>query len=315
MEKLAYFFIDDVIWCLRDITRQKPLSLFDNPFMSALKKAHDKYGLTVQLNLFYRTDFFYGSDEFTLSDVTDSYKSEWACNSDWLKLAFHAKQEFPDYPYVNADYEDVKADCESVLKEIRRFAGEESIAYILVPHWLPISKDGCRALYDCGVRIMSPSYGDRTAYNGDKSTLPYGHAARLLQNRKKETMLFTRAGKDLAIKKSISSYNHLNSEQYQQVSFKMKCIIDKETKMGFKALSGGPCLNLYKYDEIEPGFAPLIGEEYIGFATHEQYFYSDYYDYQPEYADKILLAAKILHNNGYRFITADEQIDRCYAEN
>ena len=42
MEKLAYFYIDDVIWCLRDITRQKPESIFDHPFMSALKEAHDQ---------------------------------------------------------------------------------------------------------------------------------------------------------------------------------------------------------------------------------------------------------------------------------
>ena len=30
--KKAHFLIDDVIWVLRDITRQRPNSLFDNPF-------------------------------------------------------------------------------------------------------------------------------------------------------------------------------------------------------------------------------------------------------------------------------------------
>ena len=44
--------------------------------MNMLKTAHDKYGLKVQLNLFYRTDSFYGYDEFRLCDVTDKYKSE-----------------------------------------------------------------------------------------------------------------------------------------------------------------------------------------------------------------------------------------------
>ena len=58
MSKKAYFFIDDVIWCMREITRLKPVSIFDVPFLEMLKKAHDLYGLTVQLNLFYRTDFF-----------------------------------------------------------------------------------------------------------------------------------------------------------------------------------------------------------------------------------------------------------------
>ena len=76
MDKKAYFFIDDTIWVMRDLTRLRPASMFDNDFLKALKKAHDDTGLTVQLNLFYRTDFFYGSDEFTLADMTDAYKAE-----------------------------------------------------------------------------------------------------------------------------------------------------------------------------------------------------------------------------------------------
>ena len=47
MSKKAYFFIDDVIWCMREITRLKPVSIFDVPFLEMLKKAHDLYGLTV----------------------------------------------------------------------------------------------------------------------------------------------------------------------------------------------------------------------------------------------------------------------------
>ncbi len=106
--KKCFFFIDDVIWCLRDIARQKPKSIFDHHFLKALKKAHDMYGLKVQLNLFYRLDFYYGMDEFTLKDMPDTYKKEWEENSDWLRFGFHSLQEFPDYPFVNADYDDVK---------------------------------------------------------------------------------------------------------------------------------------------------------------------------------------------------------------
>jgi len=126
LEKKAFFFIDDVIWTLRDLTRNKPASLFDNPFLKVLKTAHDLYGLKVQLNVFYRTDFYYGDDEFTLADVTDAYRAEWEAASDWLKLAFHAKQEFPDYPFVNADYDTVKHVFDVTQKEVFRFAGEKS---------------------------------------------------------------------------------------------------------------------------------------------------------------------------------------------
>ena len=74
--KKAYFFIDDVIWLFRDLTRQHPASMFDNFFLKELKKAHDLYGEKFQLNIFYRTDFFYGSDEFTLAEMPDTYKAE-----------------------------------------------------------------------------------------------------------------------------------------------------------------------------------------------------------------------------------------------
>ena len=229
MEKLAYFFIDDTIWCLRDIAREKPKSIYDNAFFKMLKKGHDDYGMTVQLNLFYRTDFFYGDDEFTLKEMPDTYKEEFQEASSWLRFAFHAKQEFPDYPYVNASYEDVKNNYEAIINEVKRFAGEECIADALVPHWLPISKEGCRALHDCGVRVLSVSSGDRTEYTGDESVLPYGHAARLLHNRQPETMLFTRKTNDKRITSSISAYNHLDTEQYDYTFGKNRSILDEES--------------------------------------------------------------------------------------
>ena len=310
MRKYAYFFIDDVIWCMRDITRQMPESIFDVPFMSMLKKAHDLYGLTVQLNLFYRTDFYYGNDEFTLSDMTDAYKAEWEANSDWLKLAFHAKQEFPDYPYVNASYEDVKANYEAIINEIKRFAGEKSIAHAVVPHWLPISKEGCQALYDCGVRILSPSYGERTEYSGDPTTLPYGHSGRLLQNRKPETMLFTRKSKNKAISRSICAYNHITQEQHDSIYGTLKSIKDEATGMYFKNLGGGPTVNLNSLEDFQPAYDKLDGNEFIGTGTHEQYFYEDYYAYQPDTEAKVLKMAEILHSKGYEYIVADDLIPK-----
>ena len=309
MEKIAFFFIDDVIWVFRDLARQKPLSLFDNPFMKMLKENHDEFGLTVQLNIFYRTDFFYGNDEFTLSDMPDTYKPEFEANSDWLRLAFHAKQEFPDYPYVNATYEDVYDNYNTIVGEIKRFAGEKSVANILVPHWLPVSREGCRALYDCGVTITGCSYGETEEYTGDQSVLPYGHAQRLLNNRQPETKLFVRKTRDTRIQASICGQNHLSEEDYASTKFKNASVLDEVTGLRYRCISGGPCLNLYKDGEdVRQTLENIIanGAEYIGCATHEQYFYSDYFAYQPNTAEKFRAMSKTLHDAGYRFITADE---------
>lgn len=77
MKKYSTFVIDDVIWLFRDLTRGNYTSIFEHPFIKMLKEAHEKYGLKVQLNIFFRTDNFYGNDEFSLKDMTDRYKEEW----------------------------------------------------------------------------------------------------------------------------------------------------------------------------------------------------------------------------------------------
>ena len=138
----AAMYIDDVIWVFRDLARQRPKSMFENPLLGALKEAHDRYGLKVQLNCFYRTDFFYGMDEFSLADMTDAYKDEWQASKDWLRLGFHSYQEFPDYPFVNSSYDDVATAFDRVFSAVRRFAGDGVFTYALVGHWLPFSKDG-----------------------------------------------------------------------------------------------------------------------------------------------------------------------------
>ncbi|MBQ9859952.1 MAG: hypothetical protein IJO76_04670 [Clostridia bacterium] len=308
MQKRTYFFIDDVIWVFRDLTRQRPASLFDNPFMKLLREGHDRYGMKVQLNVFYRTDFFYGSDEFSLADMTDAYKAEFTAAADWLKFGFHAKQEFPDYPYINANYADVKADLEDIKREIFRFAGEKSFARAVIPHWLPISKQACQALHDGGIKLLSVSTGPRVDYNGDPASLPYGHAARLLQNRKPETALFTRKTRDAAITASLCGYNHIESPEPLE-NTTCKVYFDKETGLYFKQFGAtGPCLNLIKEEELEACYRPLQDYEYVGYAIHEQYFYPDYYAYQPDYANKVLGAAKILQENGYTYFFVEELV-------
>lgn len=303
--KKAYFYIDDTIWVLRDITRQKPKSLFDNPFMHMLKTAHDGFGLKVQLNLFYRTDSFYGYDEFSLADVTDAYKDEFSANSDWLKFAFHALEEFPDYPHISATYEDTKWLFESIEREVFRFAGKDSFAYTVCPHWVPMSKDAVRALTDCGVKLLDCTAGDVFEYNGDPFSLPYGHALRLLNNRQPETKLFTRGGRDLAISRSICGYNHLLPKDDEQIHANSGTIHNDEFNIEFKRYCS-TCLNTTPYDELDDEFAEIIGREYIGICDHEQYFYPDYLAYQPDYADKIYKMCEILTKNGFRFIEGAE---------
>ena len=67
MNKCTFFYFDDVIWLFRDLTRQKYDSIFDHLYLKTFKEAHEKYGMKVQMNVFYRTDYFYGMDDFCLA--------------------------------------------------------------------------------------------------------------------------------------------------------------------------------------------------------------------------------------------------------
>jgi hypothetical protein len=308
-KKAASFFIDDAIWFLRDLTRNRPKSLFDNPFLAPIKECHDKYGLKLQINLFYRTDFYYGMDEFTLAEVTDAYKSEWQANKDWLKLGFHSLQEFPDYPWLNASYADVKKYYDMVYGEIARFAGEGMFTSALVPHWCPMSKEGCRALKDNGIKIMECSIGERYYYDGDRTRLPYGHGMRIEQNRKPETAFFWRDTRNKEISASACAYNHITPEQEAETRNSFKYVYDKDTGMAFKHLfCDAPCLNLVDEKLLREDTMKLLGREYLVFSDHEQYFYKDYLAYQSDYADKIRLMSKMMKEAGYEFILVENVV-------
>ncbi|MBQ8588268.1 MAG: hypothetical protein IJ454_02645, partial [Clostridia bacterium] len=219
---------------------------------------------------------------------------------------FHSKQEFPDYPYVNADYDLVKENLEQIKKEIFRFAGEKSFAKAVVTHWGPISREGCLALRDGGIKIMSVTRGDKNEYNNDPSSLPYGHAQRLLHNRKPETGVYCRNNGDKAIDASICGYNHLTSDKFDPIVYNFKTYYDDRINMHFKKFCNGPCLNLVDYDKLDEAMSTKLNNEYFGYATHEQYFYEDYFAYQPDCENKLYKVAKTLMENGYTHFFAEE---------
>jgi hypothetical protein len=307
--RCASFFIDDAIWFLRDLAREKPKSLFDNSFLKPLKEAHDKYGLKLQINLFYRTDFYYGMDEFTLAEVPDSYKAEWQANKDWLKLGFHSLQEFPDYPWVNIDYDDVKKFFGMTKREIDRFAGEGVFTTALVPHWCPMSKEGCKALKDLGIKLMECSVGPRYRYDGDRSRLPYGHAMRIENNRKPETAFFWRQSRDTSILSSVCSYNHISSQQEAMTKNSCKYVMDHDTGMAFKHLfNDAPVLNLVDVPTLKADINKLLGKEMLVFADHEQYFFKEYFAYQSDYMEKVLVMSEMMAKNGYGFVFLEDLV-------
>ena len=310
--KRAAFYIDDVIWTLRDLAAMKPKSCWDHPFLKHLKECHEKHGLKVQLNLFYRDDFYYGvkAAQFTLKDMPDTWKTEFQAAKSWLKFGFHSLQEYPDYPWINASYDDVATTWKLLAGEVERFAGSGMFAVSVVPHWGPMSKEGCIALKDCGAKVVWVSRGRRWAYDGNRSILPYGHGMRIENQRKPETAVYWRAGGGDDISVSACGYNHFDDAQVEKTRGTYNWIRDNATGVNFKALSsGGPCLNLWKLEDIPVAFEKTADTELNIYATHEQYFFKDYFAYQPDYCEKTFVAAKWIRDHGYEYIFMEDSVD------
>ena len=310
--KRAAFFIDDVIFFLQDLAEQKPASCWSHPFLSHLKEAWERYGVKTQLNLFYRGDFFYGVKEamFSLKDVPDKWRDEFQSAKEWLRFGFHSLNEYPDYPWISASYEDVSLAWNLIKGEVERFAGPGMWATAVVPHWGSISREGCMAMKDGGATVVSVSRGDRWEYDGDRTILPYGHGYRIENRRKPESAIFWRGngGDDISV--SACGYNHLLAKEVEKTRGTYNWVYDKDTGVNFKAFSmGGTCLNLLPLKNVEEAMARNGEPEFYIHATHEEYFHKDYFGYQPDYCEKTFVAVKWMYDHGYKYAFIEESID------
>lgn len=165
--KTFCFTIDDNIRFIKELEESGAKSLFDHPYPAMLRRLHERFGIKIQLNLFYRMP------DFDLSMASDRYKSEWQANADWLKLSFHSERENV-CPYQYAGYLRVLTDCRAVQREILRFAGADSLAKTTTVHYCQTLPEGTKALADCGVTGLLGLFGTpqkpSTSYSLDPST-------------------------------------------------------------------------------------------------------------------------------------------------
>ena len=88
---IIHISIDDVIRVFKELTEQRPPSIFEIPFFHYFKRLHDKYGAVVSCYCFY----LYA--DFTLASCTRNYRAEFEANSDWLRFGFHGYSGEEDY--------------------------------------------------------------------------------------------------------------------------------------------------------------------------------------------------------------------------
>ena len=263
---------DDNIIFLQDITKNKDVykSIFENPYLAMYKKAHDLHGAKVHLNLFYefhpeeRNRFSDKAREyFDLSMMTDKFKDEFRANSDWLKLAFHSQNEYPECPYKNTTAEQITQDCVKVCREIVRFAGKECISDSTTVHYGAVNREGVRALRALGFRSLT-GYFERAkdgrplvAYSTDGELLDH-IGARDFWYDTEEDMMFGRID------------HVLNTGSFEDVMAGVKAAVNDVHRGGF-----------------------------VSIMIHEQYFHSDYVRYLPDFEARVLESCRYLHEKGY----------------
>ncbi len=259
--------IDDAIWFLRDIHQNREVytSIFDNPFLKYFKEVHDRNGLKLHINLFYETE------GFNLSDMTDKFKKEWMANAGWIRLSIHARAEFPDNPYINAGYEDIKKDALLINKEIERFAGRQLINRVTTLHWGEVPVEVCRGLRDSGYKVLVCDF------NVDNNLPPCSYYLTAPQRRHMNKRFIWHDNKeDITFVRSsiiVDTVKHENIVHF---------------------------LNSYASNKV---FLP-----YVDFLVHEQYFYSFYHNHQPDYTAKLNTCIRWAEENGYHPGFVDESL-------
>ena len=262
------FFIDDNIFFLTDICKNKPNSLFDHFYLKRLKDIHRKYGTKFTLNLFYRNDHH----PFELKDFPGSYKAEWRDNADWLKLSFHAYSEFPDRPYQNATPAKLAADYDLLHTEVVRFAGEETFQPPDVVHWGMALPEAFYVLKERGVKVLCGEFINAKTFVGEKDrnsqTTDIGYY------RDKDTALYL-------------LHHHL--------------LYDFEHELLF--VKGDVCCNLLTREEIAEKLTVSCqrpGHTTLNLLTHEQYSFDYYHNFIPDHFDRMEAAVRIATEHGYQ---------------
>ncbi len=260
-------YIDDHSFFFRDICKNDHKSIFDCFYLAKLRQLHRDFGVKINLNCFNTTP----ERDFSLALFPDKYKSEFEDNAHWLRLAFHAENEFPNIPYLNATPEQLAADFDLVAKELKRIAGRAYTAGLQI-HWADVPPSCYQVLADRGVKML-PTRG------------------RLPDSRQRKIC-------DYHLPDDILEYLH-----YQQgwMHFETGLIFYDAftgTREWTPLEKTGPAL----LERIEnPAKSHLLN-----IVGHEQYWWPFYKNFVPDIYDRYAMAFRFVLDRGYQPIWIDD---------
>ena len=255
--------LDDNIWNLQDIAQHADTykSIFEAPYLRLMRDVHDRYGTKILMNIYYQCPEHGG---FTLAEMPDKYRDEFRANADWFRIGFHARQDRPSHIYRDVDYDTLAKDIQDVRREVYRFAGEEAwAAPVTTMHWDECSHEGMCAFRDENLKVFCVT-------------------SRLLSDTESDLRLQMT---DEQARQS-HQYAGLYDPKYDMVYFTCDLYVNEHTPADVRrALEA----NQARYPRR--GFVELL--------IHEQYFYSDYARYLPDYRERVFSAVEWCVEHGY----------------
>lgn len=101
--KNVHLSFDDVSFALYDLKTNEPESIFDNAFFAQLKAWHDEFGVCITCNCFNGLTTIAGYD---IAEMPSTWAEELVGAKDWLRFAFHGKDEATVYSTATSAAED-----------------------------------------------------------------------------------------------------------------------------------------------------------------------------------------------------------------
>lgn len=261
-------YIDDHSFFFRDICEKSYKSIFDCFYLAKLRQLHREYGAKINLNCFNTTP----ERDFRLSMFPDKYKSEFEDNADWLRLAFHSENEFPNIPYKDARPEQLAADFDLVAKELKRIAGSAYTAGLQI-HWADVPPSCYKVLADRGVK-----------------------------------MLATRGRLPDSPKRKICDY-HLPDNVLEYLHYQQGWMHFESGLIFYSGFAGTTC-EWTPVEKTGPTLLTLIDapakSHLINIAGHEQYWWPFYKNFVPDVYERWATAFRFVLDRGYRPVWIDD---------
>ena len=208
-------------------------------------------------------NIYYETEGFNLSQMPAKFRPEWQGNADWMHLTFHARANDPDRPYLHSSAERIRQDYRLVTREIARFAGNELLSPITTVHWGALTRAAAEALRAEGVRGL-------VGYFEARDDLP-----------------------------SVCYY--LPRVQWRYMSARDYW---KDMREDLFFIRIDMVINLFPLEKIAPRLEQVAADphqaEIMELMIHEQYFYPDYRNYEPDYRQRVERAIEWVTRRGYK---------------